>query len=80
MMTRFASVDDLLKSIKESKFPFVGIPHSFAQTFPNIIFLGAKGECKPGMRTMYLTIKGEEFLVIENFPELKMCIIQVPGN
>ena len=74
MMTRFASVDDLLKSIKETKFPFVGIPWSFGATFPGVVTGEQEGDLK------YLVIKGEKFLIVKEVPEMLMSIIQVMGN
>jgi hypothetical protein len=74
MMTRFASVDDLLKSIKETKFPFVGLPYSFGAAFPGVVKIVKDGDSE------YWEIRGEKFLVIKHVPEMLMDIIQVMGN
>ena len=74
MMTRFGSVDDLLASLKKTRFPFVGIPFSFGVTFPLVIKVVKEGENE------YLEIKGERFLIVKHVPELLMDIISIPGN
>jgi len=73
-MTRFSSVDDLLQSIKETKFPYVAIPFIFGNTFPGMIKVVKENDVE------YLEIKGEKFLVVGVVPEMLMHIIQVPGN
>jgi hypothetical protein len=74
MMTRFGGVDDLLKSLKETKFPYVGIPYSFSKTFPNMVKIIQGGDNE------FVEIKGEKFVVVMNVPELWMWIIYVQGN
>jgi hypothetical protein len=70
MLTRFSSVDELVKALEDSKFPLVGIPYTW--TFGGLIRIDVN---KPNV----LIIKDKEYPVVVNVVEKCMVVIAIPG-